>query len=46
MASPTYVSRRDFLKLSAGSVAALGLSLLRVPGFVKLLQAAVEEVPV
>lgn len=40
------VSRRDFLKLSAGSVAALGVELFRFPNFEKLLAAAVAELPV
>ncbi len=46
MRKPTSVTRRDFLKLSAGSVAALGLALADIPGFTKLLEAAVSEVPV
>lgn len=46
MRRPTSITRRDFLKLSAGSVAALGLALVDIPGFTKLLEAAVSEVPV
>jgi hydrogenase small subunit len=40
------LSRRDFLKLSAGSTAALGLLLFRFPNFERLLAAAVDETPV
>ncbi len=40
------VSRRDFLKLSAGSTAALGLLLFGFPNFDKVFAAAVDEVPV
>ncbi len=40
------LSRRDFLKLSAGSTAALGLLLFNFPNFEKVLAAAVDEVPV
>ncbi len=40
------VSRRDFIKLSAGSTAALGLLLFGFPNFEKLLAASVDEVPV
>jgi hydrogenase small subunit len=40
------LSRRDFLRLSAGSTAALGLLLFRFPNFEKLLAAAVNETPV
>lgn len=43
MRKPTSVTRRDFLKLSAGSVAALGLALADISGFTKLLEAAVSE---
>jgi hydrogenase small subunit len=40
------VTRRDFLKLSAGSTAALGLMLFDYQGFDKALAQAVAEVPV
>jgi hydrogenase small subunit len=40
------LSRRDFLKLSAGSAAALGLLLTGFPSFEKLLAASVKEYPV
>ena len=41
------ISRRDFLKLSAGSVAAvLGARLLSMPGFTDLIEASVAEIPV
>ena len=40
------LTRRDFLKLSAGSTAALGLMLFRFPNFEKLLAASVNEYPV
>jgi len=40
------LTRRDFLKLSAGSTAALGLLLVGFPNFEKLLAASVAEVPV
>lgn len=40
------LSRRDFLKLSAGSTAALGLLLFGFPNFEKLFAAAVNETPV
>jgi hydrogenase small subunit len=40
------LSRRDFLKLSAGSTAALGLVLFKFPSFEKLFVASVAEVPV
>jgi hydrogenase small subunit len=40
------LSRRDFLKLSAGSAAGLGLLLSGFPRFEELLAAAVDEVPV
>jgi hydrogenase small subunit len=40
------LSRRDFLRLSAGSTAALGLVLFGFPNFEKLLAASVAEVPV
>ncbi len=46
MVATRELTRRDFLRLSAGSVAALGMSLLDMPGFTKLLEAAVEEIPV
>ena len=46
MTERSTVTRRDFLKLSAGSAAALGLALFDVPGFTRLLEAAVEEIPV
>ncbi len=39
------LSRRDFVKLSAGSTAALGLLLFGFPNFGKLFAAAVDEVP-
>jgi len=44
MPKQSFLSRRDFLKLSATSMTAV--SLLQIPGFVKQLQAAVAEVPV
>jgi hydrogenase small subunit len=40
------LSRRDFVKLSAGSTAALGVALLSNPDFEKLFAAALGEVPV
>ena len=40
------LSRRDFVKLSAGSTAALGVALLSNPDFEKLFAAALDEVPV
>jgi hydrogenase small subunit len=40
------LTRRDFLKLSAGSTAALGLLLFKFPDFEKLLAASVAEYPV
>lgn len=40
------VSRRDFIKLSAGSTASLGLLLFHFPNFEELLTASVAEVPV
>ena len=40
------VSRRDFIRLSAGSAAALGLLLFSFPDFEKVFAAAVDEVPV
>lgn len=40
------LSRRDFVKLSAGSTAALGLALIGFPNFEKIFAAAVDEVPV
>jgi hydrogenase small subunit len=40
------ITRRDFIKLSAGSAATLGLLLFNFPNFEKLLAAAVSEVPV
>ncbi len=40
------ITRRDFFKLSAGSTAALGLLLFRLPNFEKVFAAAVAEVPV
>jgi hydrogenase small subunit len=40
------LSRRDFLRLSAGSTAALGLLLFRFPNFERLLAASVDEIPV
>ena len=39
-------TRRDFLKLSAGSTAALGLLLFSFPKFEKLFAASVAEIPV
>lgn len=42
----TGLSRRDFVKLSAGSTAALGLILLKSPDFDQLFAAALQEVPV
>jgi len=46
MAIRTELTRRDFLKLSAGSTAALGLLLFKFPNFEKLFAAKVAEVPV
>jgi len=40
------VSRRNFLKLSAGSTAALGLFLFKFPSFEQLFAASVTEIPV
>lgn len=40
------ITRRDFLKLSAGSTAAMGLLLFKFPSFEKLFAASVAEVPV
>ncbi len=40
------VSRRDFIKLSTGSTAALGLLLFGLPNFEKLFAASVAEIPV
>ena len=40
------VNRRDFIKLSAGSTAAMGLLLLDFPGFERVFAASVAEVPV
>jgi hydrogenase small subunit len=40
------LSRRDFLRLTAGSTAALGLLLFRFPNFERLLAASVDEIPV
>jgi hydrogenase small subunit len=40
------LSRRDFLKLSAGSTAALGLLLFRFPNFERVFAASVAELPV
>lgn len=40
------LSRRDFLKLSAGSTAALGLFLFKFPNFEQLFAASVTEIPV
>ncbi len=40
------VARRDFIKLSAGSTAALGLLLFGFPNFEKVFAASVAEVPV
>jgi hydrogenase small subunit len=40
------LSRRDFLKLSAGSTAALGLVLMGFPNFERILADSVEEYPV
>ena len=40
------LTRRDFLKLSAGSTAALGLMLFKFPNFERILAASVSEVPV
>jgi len=46
MARGRELTRRDFLKLSAGSTAAMGMLLLKFPNFEKLFAAAVAEVPV
>src|SRR4030042_2625911 len=40
------LSRRDFLKLTAGSTAALGLLLMRFPNFERVMADSVAEVPV
>ena len=40
------ISRRDFIKLSAGSTAALGLLLFKFPSFERVLAESVAEVPV
>ncbi len=40
------VTRRDFVKLSAGSTAALGMLMFDMPDFDKLFAAALSEVPV
>jgi len=40
------ISRRDFIKLSAGSAAAMGLLLFKFPSFERVLADAVAEVPV
>ena len=40
------LTRRDFLKLSAGSTAALGLTLFKFPNFEELFAASVAEYPV
>jgi hydrogenase small subunit len=40
------LTRRDFLKLSAGSTAALGLLLFKFPNFEELFAASVTEYPV
>lgn len=40
------VTRRDFVKLSAGSTAALGMLMLDMPDFDRLFAAALTEVPV
>jgi hydrogenase small subunit len=40
------LSRRDFLKLSAGSVASFGLLLFKFPNFEQLFAASVAEIPV
>ncbi len=37
-----HLDRRDFLKLSVGSVTALGLTAFRVPGFSQAIAAAVD----
>lgn len=44
MSKQSFLSRRDFLKLSATSMTAV--SLLQIPGFAKRLEAAVAEIPV
>lgn len=46
MTTGQQVSRRNFVKLSAGSTAALGLFLLNLPNFDRFLAAALAEVPV
>lgn len=46
MARGRELTRRDFLKLSAGSTAAMGLLLFKFPNFEKLFAASVAEVPV
>ena len=40
------LSRRDFLKLSAGSTAAMGLALYSFPNFESLLAASVKNTPI
>lgn len=40
------LGRRDFLKLTVGSVMAMGLGAFRVPGFTEAVEAAVAETPV
>jgi hydrogenase small subunit len=40
------VTRRDFVKLSAGSTAALGMLMFEMPEFDRLFAAALNEVPV
>ncbi|MCJ7769850.1 MAG: hydrogenase small subunit [Dehalococcoidales bacterium] len=46
MVSRRDVSRRDFIKLSAGSAAALGLLLFKFPNFETLFAASVENTPI
>jgi hydrogenase small subunit len=46
MVSRRDVSRRDFIKLTAGSAAALGLLLFKFPSFERILAESVEQTPV
>jgi len=46
MVSRRDVSRRDFIKLTAGSAAALGLMLFKFPSFEKIFAASVEKIPI
>ena len=46
MVSRRELSRRDFIKLTAGSAAALGLMLFKFPSFEKILADSVDQIPV